>query len=360
MLKRNKPAYRYCPNCHFPLPSFGNFCSHCGQKYTDGKITVGTLLKEFVTSVLNIDAKIFRTLRDLFIPGKLTAAYFKGQQKRYVPPVRLFFVMSVIHFAVLGTFGIEKLAQQVLKLRLEFVKKAYYADYRDEVDSTMLTVKASLPDDPLVVQTLDSMSSILPDTRRDSFGVGYPGFDEQGKIIFHQQNFTIRDLIELPIDSLVAKSGADNIMGQTIVRQTAKFYREGDNFTRYILSNLIWMAVLMMPALALLLKLLYIRRNRYYVEHLVFSFHYHAFAFLIFTVLLIINGVEWFSLYLPTEALLLVGSLGVLLYLYFAMRKYYQQTRIKTFLKYWIINFAYVLIFSLFLSLTIIIGTLMY
>ena len=360
MPKRNDQTSRYCLNCHYPLPSFGQFCSHCGQKYTDGKITVRTLLKEFVDSVFNIDAKIFLTLRDLFIPGKLTVAYFKGQQKRYMPPVRLFFVMSVIHFAVLGTFGIERLAAEVLKLRLEFVKKAHYADYRNEVDSIRLEVEEKMPKHPLVAQTLDSMSRLLPDSRTDSFGLGFVGFDEHGNIAFEEKRFALRDLVETPIDSLVKASGSDDIIGQTIVRQTAKFYREGDNFTRSILGNLIWMAVLMMPALALLLKLLYIRRKHYYVEHLVFSFHYHAFAFLIATVLIVINGIEWFALYLPTEALLLVGALGVLLYLYVAMKRYYKQSYFKTFLKYWVINFAYLLIFTVFLSFTIIIGTLMY
>ena len=71
------------------------------------------MIGDFFESILNIDSKIFKTLGALFIPGKLTEAYFRGQQKRYVPPTRLFFVMAVIHFAVLGYLAFGQLEDQM-------------------------------------------------------------------------------------------------------------------------------------------------------------------------------------------------------------------------------------------------------
>ena len=87
--------FRTCPNCYYPLPRFGQYCSHCGQKYTDGKVTIKELMGDFLSNTLNLDAKIWRTLLALFVPGKLTIAFFKGRQQRYIHPLRLFFILCL-------------------------------------------------------------------------------------------------------------------------------------------------------------------------------------------------------------------------------------------------------------------------
>lgn len=47
-------------------------------------------------------------MKALFIPGKLTTEYFKGRHVAYVPPVRIFLTLAVIHFAILGFSGFEE------------------------------------------------------------------------------------------------------------------------------------------------------------------------------------------------------------------------------------------------------------
>jgi hypothetical protein len=359
-MKSSQPkTSRFCPNCHFPLPGFGKYCSHCGQKYTDGKITVAALISEFIHSVLNIDAKFFLTLRALFIPGKLTEAYFKGQQKRYAPPVRLFFVMAVIHFAVLGYVSFNALTKEVTKLDEGRLQKAHYADFRDSLDVVRQQIEQQFPD-RVVSQSLDSLERLLPDTRQDSSFIGYLEIDSTGKWSIELNGYPTQRVVEAPIDSLISESGVSSFIGKTTLRQSIRANREGGDFIRYVLGKLIWMVVLMMPALALVLQLLYVRHDHYYVEHLVFAFHYHAFAFLIISAVLIIPEIEFFNQSDNLGTLLLLGVLAILIYLFIAMKRYYQQGWIKTFIKYYLVNVSYVFIFSLFLFLTSLVSALLF
>ena len=64
-----------------------------------------------------------------------------------------------------------------------------------------------------------------------------------------------------------------------LLRQASKFKQGGRGIIEYFISKLSITLLVMMPFLALILKLLYFRRDYYYVEHLVFALHFHAFAF---------------------------------------------------------------------------------
>ncbi|MCB0598719.1 MAG: DUF3667 domain-containing protein, partial [Phaeodactylibacter sp.] len=352
MKNRAADTPRYCPNCHYPLPYYGQYCSNCGQKYTNGKIPVWELVRDFIESVLNIDSKIFRTVGSLFIPGKLTIQYFKGRHKRYVPPLRLFFVMAVLHFAVLGYVGFDAIEQQVDQVTERQWKKAHLAEFRDRLDSARQVVETAYPNESVLANALDSLERIIGDSRKDSINLGYFTFDrDSSKFTVKQVTISPRDAVEMPLDSFASTYGDGTFLSQVQLRQVAKFNRRGGNFTQFVLSKLIWMVVLMMPALALLLKLLYIRRKHYYVEHLVFSFHYHAFSFLIVSIVLLWNQTKLDQAYPWLDDSFLIGMsfLWILIYLFIAMRRFYQQHWFKTFIKYCIINFSYTFIFTVFL-----------
>jgi hypothetical protein len=72
-----------CANCGAPLT--GPFCSACGQKWHAGPPTVREFLHEAADDVFNIDGKLLRTLRLLFLkPGALTLESFNGRRAGYV------------------------------------------------------------------------------------------------------------------------------------------------------------------------------------------------------------------------------------------------------------------------------------
>jgi hypothetical protein len=94
---------------------------------------------------------------------------------------------------------------------------------------------------------------------------------------------------------------------------------------------------------------LYIGSGRYYVEHLLFVVHYHAFFFLGGLAILIAERASWLA---PGTSFAKGGEVagGVLtaalviyapVYLYVAMRRVYGQGRFVTFAKYSVLGIAY-------------------
>jgi hypothetical protein len=88
-----------CPNCRRMLD--GPYCGGCGQKVAAINPTLSEVLHDFIQEALNVDGKTFRSARLLFAkPGFLTRELFEGKRARYVSPVRLYLIFSVIYFAV--------------------------------------------------------------------------------------------------------------------------------------------------------------------------------------------------------------------------------------------------------------------
>jgi hypothetical protein len=100
------------------------------------------------------------------------------------------------------------------------------------------------------------------------------------------------------------------------------------------LQNLPTALFLLMPVFAMILKVLYFRRKRFYVEHFVFALHVHAFAFLLFTVILLA----------PWGWVGIVAQLWFAIYLYWAMKRVYGQGWMRTLVKYGVLGWTYLFI----------------
>src|SRR3954467_13638158 len=88
-----------CQNCGAPL--LGPHCYRCGQPVTGLVRHFTSVVGDFLDTVLNIDARVFRTLWPLFAkPAYLSCEYFAGRRVRYVSPVRLFVFLSIVTFFV--------------------------------------------------------------------------------------------------------------------------------------------------------------------------------------------------------------------------------------------------------------------
>lgn len=88
-----------CFNCGTPLT--GPFCAACGQRAVSLNPTLRDVLREATHELLNVDGRIFRSVRTLlFAPGYLTREHLEGRRTRWVPPLRLYLVFSLIYFGV--------------------------------------------------------------------------------------------------------------------------------------------------------------------------------------------------------------------------------------------------------------------
>ena len=89
-------------------------------------------------------------------------------------------------------------------------------------------------------------------------------------------------------------------------------------------QRLPWVVFALVPVFAAWLRLLYRRRERFFVPHLVFAFHFHAVAFLLYA-----SGTAG-AMLLRTEAVSEVTSLVFLAVLFLALRRVYREGRLKT------------------------------
>jgi hypothetical protein len=99
----------------------------------------------------------------------------------------------------------------------------------------------------------------------------------------------------------------------------------------------------LLPLMALVLKVLYPLSKRYYVEHLLFVVHYHAFVFLILTLQVLFARLGSFTRMpeTPVDVTIFAVSLYVPVYLYKALRRVYEQGHPFTTVKFLILIFAY-------------------
>ncbi len=92
-------ALAQCPNCGRDLE--GAYCAECGQKATALNPTFHDFLHDLTHELLHVDGKIFRSVRLLLTrPGFLSREYFAGRRARYIAPIRLYLIFSVVYFGV--------------------------------------------------------------------------------------------------------------------------------------------------------------------------------------------------------------------------------------------------------------------
>ena len=88
-----------CPSCEAALA--GDYCARCGQRAPrPSDFTIRALAQQLWREVSGSDSRLWRTLLGLFRPGVLTLAYVQYRWQRYLPPLRLYLLVSAVFFLV--------------------------------------------------------------------------------------------------------------------------------------------------------------------------------------------------------------------------------------------------------------------
>jgi hypothetical protein len=288
-----------CRNCG--APSTRNYCATCGQETALALPTARQFLREAAGRYVALDGRLWRTLAALlFHPGFLTRAYLAGRRRRYIRPARLFLVLSLLMFAV---------------LRL------------------VVDVPRAAGDGKLVV--IDAPDEVIARAERESGAGGGP------RIVVPGMSIGLDDGANLTLDA------AQNPFAAELKRRLDRFNAlPREDKVEQVFFGVVrygpYAMVVLLPAFALLLKVLYLgRRRRYparpylYAEHLVFASHDLSFLFL---VVIIAALVPW----KPAGALLAVWVLG---YSLWAMRAVYGGRWVGVLARAWLIAVAYFVLF---------------
>ena len=308
------PQTLVCANCMATLS--GEYCSACGQRHEPHIHSMAHFASEAFESVTHADSRLWRTLWFLLAkPGYLTRQFFDGKRASYLPPFRLYLVISVAFF-VIGPSADSNVA----------IKDAGDLELTDSGE-----IRESGGGAPL--------------TNGGNVGIDREDDDGLNTIKVEGLGQFCRAFTNLPDSD---NSARDNL------RDNCKKITQGDGreLGRNFLHNLPRAMFVFLPALALVMWLLYWRPKRYYVEHLLFLVHNHAFVFLGFSILLLIGRIPYVGAWIGWGWAF--GLIYMLWYLYRAQRVVYGQGRGLTVAKYVFLLLTYVAVALVMFILTLV------
>ena len=338
---------KICLNCGNEISD--RYCSHCGQENVNPKESTGHLVGHFVSDITHYDSKFLTTIRDLlFRPGFLTTEYLTGRRVRYLNPIRMYLFISFIFFITLFAQRKNEQHAELKQNSLQHLnsEKQYLADSlkkslqysRDSSafgkikDSVIRNIAASLD---TIVPAKDTSESI-------GFSVSTRGF------LFTQTENRYNSLQEYDsIQKSLPEKEKDSFFGRLFIRKNISIKKRLGSSSEIAVEeefqhNVPKLMFVLLPLFALLLLIFYRKRKETYAGHIIFSVHYHSFAFLL---LFLMNLVNMFVPSLSFSITVLVISLLLLfVYLVVALKNVYSQSYFMSSVKALAISIVYILL----------------
>jgi hypothetical protein len=360
-----------CLNCGEVLR--GQHCSHCGQHAQVRVLSLWGLVKDVIGDLLDADSRVWRTLWPLaFRPGLLTEDFLRGRRARYTPPFRMYLVLSLVFF-VLASFedpggdialNIDE-NEANIQLRdggapREGGAPGSAADTSPAGTATPAegTEAQGGPGGPRTQpppldaesrRLIDQIVGRVPAGSREGLRAE---LEQEMSRASPAQRAAAAKVLADPCgeDTLKVNAGPVLERYEPRIRDACrKIVADQQGFGRALFNNVPKMMFLFLPLIAAVLSVLYLRSGRYYVEHLLFVVHFHAFFFLAGIVVLML---DLLARQLPAGVVgpveIAQGLLGTALvfyvpwYLLKAMRRVYAQGWWKTLPKIAILGLAYV------------------
>lgn len=360
-----------CMNCGTTLS--GQYCGNCGQRSKNRMISVWELTRDAFGDLFELDSRLWRSLIPLLIrPGQLTRDYLEGRRARYMPPFRTYLVLSIVFFLVAffdprEDFGFlfEAAVAPTTEEQAEERREAGEAlsEIRENI-VTELEREGVLEEHPELAEHLQKELSTAEDpdggftitldddeeagvnlkkpTTEDPDGGFAITLDDDGET----SNCDTGDITDGDIPDWLAKRLTPERLQAICDKIIAD---DGASLVEKLVENIPAGLIFLLPLMALALKMLYPLSKRYYVEHLLFFVHFHAFFFLI---LILMISFDRFAKKVSlnegfVSLILFVSSLYIPIYLYKAMRKVYSQGHSLTIPKYVALVFMYAIGFLL-------------
>ena len=342
-----------CQNCDQPIEEHYQFCPHCGQK-TNDDLTIGVLFYNTISNYFSFDARFLKSFLPLmFRPGYLAKRFIEGKRLLYLHPAQMYLFVSVIFFFVFS-FSAREMVSKANEINQKVVDSEGTIIEKDSIDKVLDSVQ------------LDKMMKPLEKNKK-MFGLNDEEFKLTDSIIkanvkeTNTNNITW-DFDKKKVDSLIA-SGADK---EVVLREMGMSEDPGF-FERRIFENALKLTkgggaggivqaffdsipismFFLLPLFAFILKIFYFNKGKY-AHHLVFSFYFFSFLFLVLAILFAVNR---FIYAIPDwiDWLVVVST-----YFYFlvALITFYKQNWFLTWIKSGIITFTF-LLFVLPMSFTV-------
>jgi Protein of unknown function (DUF3667) len=194
--------------------------------------------------------------------------------------------------------------------------------------------------------TLSDLTAAIK-IEQDSFDIfSVINFSENEK----SKRIPLIDIYESKPDEILEKYNITGFFDKLESKSAIKVRKDASSLLHYIFSKLFLITFSLIPFLAALFMLLYRRQKRYYVEHFVFFLHLNT------TLLLTLAATLTYFNILGHKFIFLFYVIAMALFVFLAMKFYYQQGWLKTFIKFLLASVLYqflailIFLFAAFIS----------
>jgi len=360
-----------CENCRTPLQ--GHYCHGCGQSAHNPLKNFGHAVEEVFESFWHLDGRIFRTLRDLLVPGRIAVNFLKGQRVGYVQPLRLFVILTLFTFFVgkltlhsddfgTGSNADPAFAKAQTVAEVETVRAAQVAQIEQQQQANPAAAAAfamamAAINTSAAQRTAELEAKAQPSTGRatDSALARANEAAEraraENKAVFI--NVPVNGKPWDPETNPIVLAGWPKFVSKWLNRRLAngqanveRMGNKTDLYVQAILTSLPGALFFLMPIFALVLRVAYVlRRPMGYLEHLVVALYSHCWLMLVLLTTFLIAGISgaignsvvssicgWMYAFL---------WLSVPVYLFWMQQRVYGGNPILTLLRYSFIGFIY-------------------
>jgi len=349
--KDTSPPLTHCENCGAEL--HGHWCAQCGQPAIEYRRSFRYVVADLLNEFLNWDSKFFTTIALLILkPWRLTNEFLAGKRVRYVNPLRLYLLASILFFFAVnfGTKGIHFDPSKLdAKDRAELESDLKDADLPPEArekleallrDSSPSPAPSTLANEPspspAPTASSDVASAQPAESKNEQKKYGKIG--ERPFVVFDQSKSST------PFERWI-EARAKEKMGEKGTKMGL--------FISTLFSNLPYMMLCCIPLFAFVLKVLYIRRGIFYIDHLIYALHIHTFFYT--AIMLIVLATIGLNRFVPGA---IAGWLITFLWIAFvtqiflSIRYVYRQGWFFSIFKFLFGGFVYLIVLLTALAIT--------
>src|SRR5438094_2154882 len=342
---RQRPPLIHCENCGALLT--GRWCSQCGQAAIDYRRSFRHVIVDVLDSFLNWDSKFFATIGWLIArPWHLTNQFLAGRRVPYVHPLRLYLLVSILFFFVINYWAksihadpsklsADDRADITAELNDPDIPPAVKARIRGALDAKGRT--------PPVAQTSPAPQTAVTPQPSNIASPPPP-------VTSPSPSGDFGPLVQFD------KPPSDKFEKWLEQRAKEKMGEHGSKMALFIatlFSNLHYMMLCCIPLFALVLKVLYVRKRIFYIDHLVYALHIHSFAYL--AIMLIVLITIGLNRSVPgTFAGWIIAALWITFaaQVFLSIRRVYRQGWFFTVFKFFLGGIAYLFVLAIALAAT--------
>ena len=323
------------------------------------------MLVDVLDSFLNWDSKFFATIGLLITrPWKLTNEFLAGRRVSYLHPVRLYLLASILFFFAIS-YGVKslnlqgpgKLSPEVrAEIKTELDKENLTPAQRAKIDKALQFTSGSPNEVVKMVEKVKRKDAKHASPTPESSVTPTPSVSpEESPKEETDKKAKDEDWSDLQFGHDSSDKPKNNFEKWIEERAKLKIGEHGTNAQIFFVgftNNLPYMVLCCIPLFALVLKILYIRKGIYYIDHLVYALHIHTFAYTaIILIGLITMGLNRVAH--PVLAGWLIGLLWLTfaIQVFLSIRRVYRQGWFWSIFKFFTGGFVYLIV--LFTALTI-------